>query len=90
MQPTTQASSKTEMLCAFHPSSFSSSYLATIGPSSSLIAPPVSMPGAVAMPTDCCRLVKHRPHVRLASTVHIPALTACHLYLSTSLLYGYG
>ncbi|PWY62422.1 hypothetical protein BO83DRAFT_394038 [Aspergillus eucalypticola CBS 122712] len=49
-QPTTQASSKREMLCAFHPSFFSSPFLATIGPSSSFICPPVSMPGAAVMP----------------------------------------
>ncbi|CAK47072.1 hypothetical protein An16g08230 [Aspergillus niger] len=50
-QPTTQASSKREMLCAFHPSFFSSHSLATIGPSSSPICPPALTPGAVAMPS---------------------------------------
>ncbi|GCB24847.1 probable RNA 3'-terminal phosphate cyclase-like protein [Aspergillus awamori] len=49
--PTTQASSKREMLCAFHPSFFSSPSLATIGPSSSPICPPVLTPGAAAMPS---------------------------------------
>ncbi|OJI84189.1 hypothetical protein ASPTUDRAFT_30155 [Aspergillus tubingensis CBS 134.48] len=50
MQPTTQASSKREMLCAFHPSFLSFPFLAAIGPSSSFICPPVSMPGAAVMP----------------------------------------
>ncbi|RAK91261.1 hypothetical protein BO79DRAFT_80215 [Aspergillus costaricaensis CBS 115574] len=51
MQPTTQASSKREMLCAFHPSFLSFPFLAAIGPSSSFICPPVSMPGAAVMPS---------------------------------------